>query len=149
MGWREKMGGTVPITKTGTMEQKEQKEQKGQDREASATIATIATKFEKVKSYPIPTDEKEFARDERQAIIDGGQDSGPVEYPAVAVMKSAILGSDVPVELWTDRAEVDGTSYTNNELMDLKIRNLSADDLAAVHSVKKVFDGTVIPQKRE
>ena len=144
MGWREKMGGAVAITKTETMEQKEQKEQKGPDREASATSAT---KVEKVKNYPIPTTEKEFAMDERQAIIeaDGGQDSGLVEYPVAIVMKSTILGADVPVEFWPDRAEVDGVQYSNDELAELLSRGPPVADLRAVHETKKSFDGEVVP----
>ena len=66
---------------------------------------------EKASGYPIPTTEKEFAQDERQAIIavDGGQDkpySGPV---------------------------------------DLKSRELSEDELLAVHRVREIFQGTLVP----
>jgi hypothetical protein len=89
--------------------------------------------------------EIEYAIDERKAIIDadGGQDSGPVEYPVEVKMDSTILGADVTVELWPDRAELDGTSYTNKELADLIKRGLSAADLSVVHEVKKQFNGEV------
>jgi hypothetical protein len=145
MGWREKMGGALAIAKTETLEQKPQKEQKGADQGASATIATIATKVEKIKNHFIPADEKDFARVEREAIVDadGGVESMPVEYPVEVKMESAILGATVDVMLWPDRAEVDGTIYTNKELTELKSRGLSAADLQTIHEAKKQFDGEI------
>ena len=65
--------------------------------------------------YPIPTTEKAFAKDERQAIVefDGGWDPGP----------------SPPVEV----------------KMDSSIPGVAVEDLQAVHTVKSVFEGQVVP----
>ena len=78
---------------------------------------------------------------------DGGQGVPciDVEYPISVKMKSAILGRDVKVNLWPDRATVDGTEYSLSELDDLIRRKLSHEDLRTVHCVKQDFEGAVIP----
>ena len=84
--------------------------------------------------------EIEYARAERKAIqADGGKDAGPVAIQ----MDSHILGPDVPVELWPDRAMVAGVQYSSDELADLISRGISADDLRVVHEIKKTFNGEV------
>jgi hypothetical protein len=77
---------------------------------------------------------------------DGGRDKpgiGPMEYPVKAKMDSSILGADVPVELWPDRAMVDGVEYSKQELADLLSRGLPAADLEMIHETKRSFDGEI------
>jgi len=143
MGWRGKMGGAVAIEHSGTSEQKEQKEQKGVGGGAFATIATIAPTVEKLRSDP----EREYARAERQAIIDadGGQDNQiPYTGPVDVVMDSAILEGVVDVILEPDQTTVDGVRYTNDELKDLLSRRLNRDEIRNAHEVKRAFGGVVI-----
>jgi len=145
MGWREKMGGAVAIAKTETLVQKVQNIQKGVGLGGSVPIVSIVPRNENVKSYPRP--DTEFARDEREAIID--VDGGPkvrTSFPVSIAMDSPILGGAVDVMLCPDRAEVAGITYSNDELKDLLSRGLAADDLRAVHETKNAFGGGVIPK---
>ena len=129
--------------------QNTQNTQKGGGHKAFESTEDIEYVFEKVKSYPIPTGENDFAQDERQAIqdVDGGVEPMPVDYPVPIVMNSAILGAMVEVMLWPDRATVDDVEYSQDELVDLKSRGLSAADLRATHEVKRNFDATVQRRK--
>jgi len=77
-------------------------------------------------------------KDARKRLLESGR-----QYPVSIKMKSAIQGAGVLVELWSDRAEVGGVSYSVDELGDLKSRDLSAADLRAAHEVKRFFDGEV------
>ena len=98
---------------------------------AFATIATIATKIENEKGCPIPTTEKEFAEDTK---------------PVAIVMDSPILGR-VPVTYdlnEPDSVLVDDVGYSHAEIKDLVGRGLQAEDLRAVHELKKTFDGQVM-----
>ena len=78
MGWREKMGAAEKVN-SEAYTQNTLNAQKGVDGGVSADSAYSAYRDENEKAYPIPTDELEFAEDERQAIIEfdggGGQDA--------------------------------------------------------------------------
>jgi hypothetical protein len=140
MGWRQKMK-----SETLTRNPINPKNLHGEEVSSVSSVNSRGSKNEK-PGYPIPTTEAEFAKDERQAIIDvgGGQDSGPVEYPVEVKIESAILGAAVDVMLWPDHATVDGVEYSKQELADLLSRGISAADLQTVHRVKHDFEGEVI-----
>ena len=140
MGWREKIGGKVSHMKSGTLEQKAQNEQKCFDTGAFATFANIAPKSEKLIEDPLPYAKKTSAQAERATIRLQGRHS----FPVVVKMESGILGAVVDVNLWPDRATVDGCQYSNQEMLDLIGLGLSAGGLWEIHSVKKSFSGTVI-----
>jgi len=144
MGWREKMAAKSK-TKTHTINTINPKNERDQ---AFSSISSINSKgIENEKGYPIPEDELEFARDERQAIVDGdGSQDEQIPYsgPVDVVMDSAILGT-VPVILSPDQAEVAGVEYSNKELVDLLSRRLTAAEIAEIHRIKQSFDGGVVP----
>ena len=71
-------------------------------------------------------------------------DQPRTEYPISVKMESAILGAIVNVDLWPDRATVDGVNYSLPELRDLLSRKISHDGLREVHALKQEFEGTVI-----
>jgi hypothetical protein len=77
-------------------------------------------------------------KDKRKRLLESGR-----QYPVVVAMVSSILGAAVDVMLWPDRATVAGVPYTKTELTELISRGLPADDLRAVHEVKKSFNGEV------
>ena len=87
--------------------------------------------------------ESHHTRNEPAAI----QAEGSPSFPVAIKMECAILGAAVDVQLWADRAMVDGCEYSNQEMVDLKSRGLPAADLRKVHKVKKEFDGVVIPSE--
>jgi hypothetical protein len=140
MGWREKMK-----SKTPTRNPINPKNLRG---EGVSSVSRVNSKGSENKKggYPIPTDETEFAEDERRAIIDvdGGVEPMPVKYPVEVKMESAILGGTADVMLWPDRATVDGVQYTNDELKDLLSRNRDRETMVAVHEAKRGFSGEVL-----
>jgi hypothetical protein len=78
-------------------------------------------------------------KDQRKRLLKSGR-----QYPVAVKMESAILGATVPVELWPDRAEVEGVPYSNKEMRDLMSRGLSAERLREVHEVKRSFEGQTL-----
>ncbi len=100
--------------------------------------------------YPIPTDENEFARDERQAIIefDGGGQGVPYIGPVAVKTNSKILAT-VDVHPEPDQAVVGGVKYSKVELADLLSRKISHDDLLTVHRAKQEFEGAVVPNNHK
>lgn len=71
------------------------------------------------------------------------------QYPVVIQMKSSSLGRTVRVELWPNRATVDGAEYSNKEMMDLKNRGFSHERLREIHEVKRSFEGQALTGEQE
>jgi hypothetical protein len=102
--------------------------------------AMLNPKWAECLSCGCPVGESHYAQNERTAIQAEGGPSLPVEM----VLENSILGATVPVELWPDRALVDGVSYSNEEMTDLIDRGLSAERLREIHMVKQSFEGKAL-----
>ena len=68
-------------------------------------------------------------------------------FPSSFIMISDVIG-EVPVEAWQDRVIVEGVTYLNKEINDLKILGLSGTDMRAIHETKKQFEGAIIPERK-
>ena len=95
-GWREAVGKRA-LSNSDTLVQKVQNIQKVQTSGAFVPSVPFVERIEKVKGYPIPTDEIEYAADEREAIVefDGGTDQSTVVDDVLRVFQGQVVGSAV------------------------------------------------------